>query len=165
MCVTKSSRTESFEERSLSTSMTLLHWQMDSFERITLLYIIKLTHTLCCYIFKKTELNPSMSMGRKNVPSSSGQNKEQSEGTQRWKAPGQRPSPCYGQSLENLWFWGVSAVRLLARLQHSSWVQDIRIFVMGACAECTCCIYLLRSNRIQCVIILHICVFSLIARS
>lgn len=37
---------------------------------------------------------------------------------------------------ENLRFWGDAAVWVLARLQHSSLVQNIQICMMGACAEC-----------------------------
>lgn len=53
----------------------------------------------------KQKWNPRMSRGRRNVSSSLGQKKEKSEGTQCWKALGQRSSSCYGQSILKSLIW------------------------------------------------------------
>lgn len=92
---------------------------------------------------RKQKQNPRMSMGRRNVSSSLGQKKEQSEETQRWKALGQRSSPCYGQSILKSLIWGDTAVWILAGFQHSSLVQNIQICVTVHVLECARpCFYL-----------------------
>lgn len=136
------------------------------------------THPLRLCFREKTKVNPRMSGGRRNVSSSLGHKKEQSEEMQRRKALGQRSSPCYGQSSqENLWFWGDAAVRVLAGLQHSSLVQNIQISVtvhvlclsLWERPTCRSCIVAFAfivssaSSHYYCVCvctILHFCVFD-----
>ncbi len=65
---------------------------------IHFMYSMSVSHAPSAVMFLRKQ-NPRMSMGRRNVSSSLGQKKEQSEETQRWKALGQRSSPCYGQSI------------------------------------------------------------------
>lgn len=141
-----------------------------------------ITHTLCCYVFKETKLNPRMSTGRKNVSSSLGQKKERSEETQRWKALGQRSSPCYGQSIWKSPILGRRSClssgqtsTFLFSPKHPNLCDGCMCRVCTSCASicvwcwCTCSgivhTYLLSPSACSCYavyvcMILHICVFD-----
>lgn len=108
------------------------------------MYSMSLSHAPSAVMFsRKQKWNPRMSRGRKNVSPSLGQKKERSEETQRWKALGQRSSPCYGQSILKSLIRGDTAVWILAGLQHSSLVQNIQICVTVHVLEFACpCFYL-----------------------
>lgn len=79
-----------------------------------------------------------MSRGRKNVSSSLGQKKERSEETQRWKALGQRSSPCYGQSIWKSPILGRRSCLSSGRTSTFLFSPKHPNLYDGACAERAC---------------------------